>query len=287
LRLLFTMVPGAPRSDLRAVAREISDRIGEEVDYGVEAANQQEFADVYRGHPFIRIPEVLTELSTRRVLTMEFVDGLRYSKAVTAEQSLRDRWAEGIFRFAYGNLWKRGMINSDPHPGNYLFHPDGTVSFLDFGCVRRFSPHQVRSIVGGISPILDQDPERLLHWMTDTGYLDATDPLTRAELLELLEWWTDAYRHLLPPQPFTISSEYASAVMRNRFSSTGPHYRVACKQTAPSEHILAARMDAGSLGVLGGLCATGPWKAIFDEYAHGAEPARAYGELDAAFRKAH
>jgi predicted unusual protein kinase regulating ubiquinone biosynthesis (AarF/ABC1/UbiB family) len=73
------------------LGREIAARIGEEIDYHVEAANQQRFADAGGDHPFIRVPEIVPELSTRRVLTMEFVDGMGYAQAARAEQSLRDR----------------------------------------------------------------------------------------------------------------------------------------------------------------------------------------------------
>jgi predicted unusual protein kinase regulating ubiquinone biosynthesis (AarF/ABC1/UbiB family) len=91
LQLIVSAAPGLSRLDVRGMAQEISDRIGEEIDYRAEAAYQREFADAYRGHPFIRIPQVHPELSTRRVLTMEHVDGARYAEAKTAEQGLRDR----------------------------------------------------------------------------------------------------------------------------------------------------------------------------------------------------
>lgn len=128
LRLLLSVAPSMTQMDVRAMASEISDRIGEEIDYRVEAANQREFAEGYQGHPFVRVPEVYNELSTRRVLTMQYVDGLRYAKAVRAEQQLRDRWAEAIYRFVLDSLYRLGICNTDLHPGNFLFHPDGGVS---------------------------------------------------------------------------------------------------------------------------------------------------------------
>ncbi|MBV8995619.1 MAG: AarF/ABC1/UbiB kinase family protein, partial [Pseudonocardiales bacterium] len=104
LQLVGAIVPGSNRLDVRAVAQEVAARIGEEIDYRIEAAHQIDFANAYRDHPVIRIPEVVPELSTRRVLTMDLVDGMRWSQAVAADQQSRDRWGEVIYRFALGSL---------------------------------------------------------------------------------------------------------------------------------------------------------------------------------------
>src|SRR5882757_4468318 len=155
LQMLVTVAPGLARMDVRAMARELSERIGEEVDYRIEATNQQDFAELHRGHPFIRIPEVISEFSGRRVLTMELIDGMRYAAALSADQSLRDQWGEAIYRFVWGNTILRGLFNADPHPGNYLFHPDGTVTFLDFGCVKRFTTKHVYDLMPTTQCALD------------------------------------------------------------------------------------------------------------------------------------
>src|SRR4051794_10093038 len=97
-QLLFTfvkiaqgIVPGFGNFDVRAMADEISERFSEELDYASELAYQAEFADHYRGHPFVRVPEVIPELSTDRVLTMEMVHGRRWTETAGVEQALRDR----------------------------------------------------------------------------------------------------------------------------------------------------------------------------------------------------
>src|SRR5690606_38289998 len=77
--------------------------------------------------------------STRRVLTTELVDAMRFSEFVErGSKSAKDRAGEVIFRTCFRSLFVHGVYNGDPHPGNYLFHEDGSVTFLDFGCVRRF-----------------------------------------------------------------------------------------------------------------------------------------------------
>jgi predicted unusual protein kinase regulating ubiquinone biosynthesis (AarF/ABC1/UbiB family) len=139
-----------PNLDPRPLAEEIRARLVEELDYRQEAANQQTFADWYRGHPFIHVPDVLPSLSTGRVLTSELADGVRFAEMVTWSQSERDLAAESIYRFVFRSLYRLHLFNGDPHPGNYLFRPGGRVTFLDFGLVKRFSPAEVAYFEGFI-----------------------------------------------------------------------------------------------------------------------------------------
>src|SRR2546421_5378699 len=128
-QLLFTfikivkgLVPQYRNFDVRAIADEIAERFTEELDYRTELANQMAFADHYRGHPFFRVPAVFPELSADRVLTMEMIHGRRWNEIGGAEQALRDRWGEAVYRFFVGSMARFSMFNADPHPGNYLFH---------------------------------------------------------------------------------------------------------------------------------------------------------------------
>jgi predicted unusual protein kinase regulating ubiquinone biosynthesis (AarF/ABC1/UbiB family) len=283
-RLLVTLMPNLTKLDVRAMAREISERIGEEIDYQTEAANQRLFADVYRGHPFIHIPEVHDEWSTRRVLTMDFVDGQRYAKATMAEQDLRDRWSEVIFRFYLGSMYNFGLVHTDAHPGNYLFHPDGTVTFLDFGCVKQLSTDRVAGMSSWFQPTLDGDVEAVWRAAAKSGYVDPTDP---ADPVELLAWFRDAYRYIVGPQPFTITPRYVADAMRDRISATSPHRRVIGKMTMDSDVTMALRMDIAVIAALGGLRPNGQWRAICQEWVDAAPPTTTYGQLAATFAAAH
>jgi predicted unusual protein kinase regulating ubiquinone biosynthesis (AarF/ABC1/UbiB family) len=277
LQLLVSAVPSLTKMDVRGMAREISERIGEEIDYLTEAANQREFADAYHGHPFIRIPEVHDELSTGRVLTMQFVEGMRYAEAKLADQPLRDQWGEAIFRFVYGSLWKLGLNNADPHPGNYLFHPDGTVTFLDFGCVKRLARPLVEDLMEGFRSTLAKDAEALLRLMIRSGYFKADAGIDRGELLALT---TETYSYMTQPQPFTFTPEFIANTWRVALS--GPHKRLTRKMAQPVENTMLLRVGTGSMSVLGGLRATGYWKAVLEQN-WGEAPCTPYGELDAEF----
>src|SRR5436190_6603952 len=199
LKIVMGVVPQYRNFDVRPLADEIAERIGEELDYRAELANQAAFADHYRGHPFARVPEVFPELSTERVLTMEMDHGRRWTEIDDVDQALRDRWGEAIDRFFFGSIARFGMFNADPHPGNYLFHDDGTVTFLDFGCVKRLSPADQRGFWAMPAAIIDNDAERLLAVSIEHGFARAESPPPADKLLA---WHRPNFAALHQPQPF-------------------------------------------------------------------------------------
>ncbi|GAA2589459.1 AarF/ABC1/UbiB kinase family protein [Actinomadura fulvescens] len=274
------------RINVRMLAREATERISEELDYRAEAANQAEFADAYRGHPFIRIPEVVPEYSTSRVFTMDLADGVRWSRALEADQELKDRWSEVIYRFTLGSLRRMSLFNADPHPGNYLFNPDGTVTFLDFGCVKRFSRRQITGIADLVQATADGDGDRVFAAMADAGFIDAANPDLPAPE-EVLGYFRSSLKPIVAPQPYTYNREDAAEVVQSMFSPFGPQSAVVRRLSIGPDYLLLTRIDLGMTAVLGELGGTGPWNAICREWDRGEPPATPYGELDQAFWREH
>lgn len=132
---------------------------------------------------------------------------MRWSDALLAEQPLRDCWGEIIVRFAIGSLGRLGMFNADPHPGNSLFHTDGTVSFVDFGCVKCLEPDQVSAITEVTRAVLHHDPHRLWRTLVEVDAIDAVNgPSPEA----VFAWRAESLPSLMGPQPFTITPEIAA-----------------------------------------------------------------------------
>lgn len=279
-QLLRSVVPGLTRIDPREVATEVSDRIGEELDYRIEAGHQSHFAGAYHGHPFIKVPAVLPELSTSRVLTQEWGQGLRWADAVNADQDLRDRWGEAIFRFVFGSLRRLCAFNADPHPGNYLFSTDGSVTFLDFGCVKRFDRDQVNGMQTIIRGVVAQDARAVWHAFVETGLFNATNGPTPEEVLA---WYSGSLEMLLAPQPFSITPEFVAALIEREFSPTGPSGRLVRSLRSPRDYVFLSRIDLGLMSVLGELRVTGDWQSIQQELDEGAAPRTDMGRADAAF----
>lgn len=264
--LLFTfmkiakgIIPQYRNFDVRAIADEIAERFSEELDYGTELANQTEFAEHYRGHPFIRVPEVFPELSTGRVLTMQMVHGRRWGEIGDAEQALRDRWGEVIYRFFFGTIARFGMFNADPHPGNYLFHDDGTVTFLDFGCVKRLSPEVQRGLWEQAVAAVENDSERLVRAFIEQGFARAADPPPGDKALV---WMRQNFAPIHQPQPFTFSPGFAAELVGQMADMDKDVMR---RVTVPKDFVFSNRIFFGLYSILGELHASADWRAIFDE----------------------
>lgn len=280
LGLMFGLSPKKVSFDLRGAAREMSVRIAEELDYRLEAANQAEFVEIYRGHPFIHVPEVIGELCTGRVLTQELMQGKPWSEALVSERVLRDSWAEAIYRFVYGTNHRFCLFHADPHPGNYLFHDDGSVSFLDFGCVKRFEREQV-DLMNAIARESFRD-DVLGTWRASVegGFWRSSDPVTPEEVLA---YWREPCELWWAEQPFTVTPEYFARWIERRFSSVGPSANAFRHITASPEYTIMGRIEVGETSLIAELRATNHWDTIVAEYFEGAAPFTAMGKLDHAF----
>jgi len=138
--------PLGNRFGVKEQLAEVRARFLEELDYRHEAARQMQFREVFADDPEIRIPEIHDELCARRVLTSSFAPGVDFEQACAADVDQRRRWAETLWRFVFSSLLTKGLFNADPHPGNYLFEPDGVVTFIDFGCTRVLSRDSLRLV---------------------------------------------------------------------------------------------------------------------------------------------
>lgn len=245
------------------VVDELRARITEELDYRHEAANQRLFGRFFAGHPTIRVPAVVDELSTGRVLTTELAEGVRLEEVATWPQDQRDLAAETIYRFAFGSLYRLRAFNGDPHPGNYLFEPDGRVTFLDFGLVKRFTVDELRVYGDMISAmVLDHDPARFRRIIEDVGLLrpgvDVPDEL-------VADYFRHFYSYVLTEEPQEIDAEYSAATVRQIFDPTGPHAAIKQAANVPPSFVVIQRINLGLIAVFGALRARNPWRHLAEE----------------------
>jgi len=259
---------------------EIRERITEELDYAHEAANQQRFAAFYRGHPFIHIPAVLPSLSTGRVLTSELVVGTPWREVLGWEQHQRDLAGEALFRFVFRSLYTMRAFNGDPHPGNYLFHGDGKITFLDFGLVRYFSVEELATFASMVrTAAVEHDAAAFRRIVEEAGLLRRGAPVPTAEAGE---YFSQFYEPVARDRAMTWTPEYASAIVRHTFDRTSP---IAQYATVPRAFVFIQRINLGLYALLGDLRATGNYRRMAEElwpFAHGA-PSTPLGEAEAAW----
>lgn len=156
---------------LHAIFEQIRERLLEECDYALEARQQTRFRAVLAGHPTLVIPQVHHAHSSARVLTTAFVEGAHIDRylASSPTQEARDRVGEALFDFYFAPLFKHGLYNCDPHPGNYVFLPDGRIAVVDFGCTREFEPGFVGRLAALTQAVMDADPARMHRALVDLG----------------------------------------------------------------------------------------------------------------------
>ncbi len=268
--------------DAKGLVNELRERMGDELDYRKEAANLHEFAAHFADHPFISIPSVIDEVSGLRVLTTEWVDGLSWAEFVAqADVAAKHRAAEVIWRFAQHSVHFLGAFNGDPHPGNYRFQADGSVTFLDFGLVKRWAPGEWATL----SPTLDavvvhRDPEMLMFEMERSGFLVANHGL-RAQ--QVFDYASTPYRPYIEDH-FTFTRDWMKATLNTMIDLKGPHEPVIAKLNMPGSFVILDRLVWGVSALLGKLEVSGPWRAMLLEYQAGAEPVTELGEAERAWR---
>jgi predicted unusual protein kinase regulating ubiquinone biosynthesis (AarF/ABC1/UbiB family) len=270
----------APALDTKAVAAELRERLGDELDYEHEAESQRGFARRFDGHPFIAIPKVFSELSGERVLVTEWVDGQEFDEVKQLDDKTRDRFAEIVFRFFFGSLYREGDFSGDPHPGNYKLLPDGRVAFFDFGMTKRIARERLEHEKAAIRATLDNDAAGVREELAALGFFEPDDPAINSD--QLLEYMRALHRWHAEDRRFTITRDYVAGLV-SRAAPGSSEWELEKHLSLPPNSITARRLETLTLGVLGQLQATANWHRIMAELLDRAPPADELGEQEAAF----
>ena len=266
------------------MVEEIKDRLTEELDYRREAANQQRFADFYRGHPTISIPDVVPEFSSSRVLTTELISGHTWSEVLDWDQDERDAIAETMFRFVFRSLYRLRSFNGDPHPGNYIFHRDGKVTFLDFGLVKDFTVDEMATFETMVRlAAVEHDVPGFRTILEGAGMLQPDAPV---DTTDVGTYFSRFYEPISQHRNITWTPEYASGIVRHTFDRSSPISQYA---SVPRAFVFIQRINLGLYALLGDLNATGNYRAIAEELwpFMQSPPSTPLGEAEAKWLKAH
>lgn len=264
--------------DVRGLVDELRDRMSEELDYTIEAHNQAAFAARYEGHPFVRVPRIVPELSTSHVLTSEWADGRRWDELLadsTADE--RQRAAEVMARFALACIFRHGVFNGDPHPGNYRFNPDGSVTFLDFGLVKRWSPGEFDPLGPVLDCVLAADAPATVEAAIEAGFLVAEHGLDAQTVYDFMRGPYEPFA----ADHFTYSAAWVAGALQSVLDVQGAHADVLARFDMPRSYVILDRVVWGLSALLGRLEASNTWGAILAEYRNGADPATKLGRLEA------
>ena len=163
---------------------EIAERLREELDYEREAAHMRLYGEILRDEARVAVPVPIAELSTRRLLTMTWLDGAPILDIAEASLDERNEIALRMFRIWYVPFYYYGVIHGDPHLGNYTVAPDRTVNLLDFGCIRIFEASFVRGVIDLYHALQRGDRDLAVHAYESWGFRN----LSR-EIIDVLNRW--------------------------------------------------------------------------------------------------
>lgn len=277
LRLMKSVAPGL---DPKAIGDEIRLRIDEELDYELEASNQRALARIYRDHPFILVPEVITSLSHERVIVSEFVDGRGFEELKQLPQEERNRLGEIIFRFYFGCMYRHHQFSGDPHPGNSLLLRDGRMAFLDFGLFKRLPAAAAERELAMVRCSIEGRAHDLAAGLRESGFVLESARYSDEQLLEQfrdLTWWytTD--------EEITLEPEIATQVMIDMSDPRSRHFAQMRHEALPPDHLFGRRLEVLTLAVLGQLRARANWYRIAREWIYDDPPVTDLGRQEAEF----
>lgn len=261
------MVLGIYRSfnksiDTQEIVKEIGERLYEELDYINEAQNQLYFQKIYSEHlDYVKVPKIYRELSTNRLLTMEWLEGKSILEYTTVEADLRNDLGKKLFMTWYLPLYKYGILHGDPHPGNYLILNDNSIGLLDFGCTRRFDNNFLKAVIDLYISLRDNLPELAVDAYERWGFNNINK-----ELINVLNQWAKLlYEPLLEDKVRPLQGvdggkkgwETARAVHKQLHDLGGIK--------PPKEFVFMDRAAVGIGSVIMHLGAEQNWHKIFEE----------------------
>jgi len=262
--LLFTIMGMLfPGLDPGPIVAELRERLVEELDYRIEATHQQTFAEHYRNHPFIHVPDVVADLSTSRVLTTELVEGSPFSEVLDWPDEERQLAAECLYRFAFGGIYQVHAFNGDPHPGNYIFHPGGRITFLDFGLCKRFTPQEVSDFEELIrAMVLERDVAAYRRGIERLGILPSDYEVSDDDVVE---YFGHFYEFVMDSKEMEITPEWSSDSLRRFFDLSGPYAEIMKSANLPPSMVIVQRINMGLFALFGDLRARANWREIAEE----------------------
>ncbi|MCX8254132.1 ABC transporter ATP-binding protein [Beijerinckiaceae bacterium RH AL1] len=196
--------------DTREIKLELGDRLREELDYAREAKHAALYGDILRDSARVRVPAVHSDLSTRRLLTLGWLDGEKLLDFKSADEATRNRLAEAMFEAWWYPMARYGVIHGDPHPGNYSVWRDGEgtpagINLLDYGCIRIFPAAFAAGVVELYRGFLSHDEARIVHAYELWGFKNL-----RKDLIETLNIWARfIYAPLLEDRVRTVADGIA------------------------------------------------------------------------------
>jgi predicted unusual protein kinase regulating ubiquinone biosynthesis (AarF/ABC1/UbiB family) len=274
-----------PAIDTSEMLKEISARLREELDYDLEARHMRLYGIIFQRDALIRVPEVLSELTTRRLLTMTWLGGRRLLDYTSRPLEERNRIARAMFRAWWYPFSHYGVIHGDPHLGNYSVFEDGEgraagINLLDYGCMRTFAPKFIQGVIDLYQGLLKKDRALIVHAYETWGFTGLSN-----ELIDILNIWANfIYGPMLEDRVRTIAEKVSpGSYGRKEAFAVSRGLREKGPVKVPREFVFMDRAAIGLGGVFLHLNAELNYHRLFNDTIAGAALADVAGRQRAAF----
>ena len=266
LRLAFSIYERYDKAiSTDQIHAELSARLREELDYAREAAHMALYGRMLKGESGVHIPETVPDLSTRRLLTMNWLEGEPLLSFQGAALEDRNRIAQNMFRAWYVPFYEYGVIHGDPHLGNYSVRPDHSVNLLDFGCIRVFPPSFVSGVIDLYNGLRNEDRDLAVHAYETWGFTGLDQ-----EMIDALNIWAEfVYAPLMDDKVQKIQQSDSGMYGAQVANKVHVELRRLGGVTPPREFVLMDRAAIGLGSVFMHLKAEVNWHNLFHELIGG------------------
>ncbi|WP_010300800.1 ABC1 kinase family protein [Candidatus Odyssella thessalonicensis] len=241
-----------------AIREEIEERLKEELDYLNEAQNLKIFARIFAHNSHIHLPQVYDDLTTRRLLTMQWLDGQNALDYCQADQELRNSIGGKLYHAWYYPFYHYGLIHGDPHPGNYKVTSEAHINILDLGCIRSFSGSFVLGVIELYRALQTNDQARAVHAYECWGFKNLNK-----QLIEIIsEWAKLLYEPLLDDRVRLIQNDLKGQIGWETASKVHEQLSQAGGIRPPREFVFMDRAAVGIGSVMMRLQAQQNWHQL-------------------------
>jgi predicted unusual protein kinase regulating ubiquinone biosynthesis (AarF/ABC1/UbiB family) len=283
LKVIFGIYAAYDRAiDTGHIHEEIAERLREELDYERESRHMRLYSRMLADEPGVHVPKVVPELTTRRLLTMDWLEGKPLLQSVAAAPEVRNRIAYNMFRAWYVPFYDYGVIHGDPHLGNYAVRPDQSVNLLDYGSVRVFEPKFVQGVIDLYHALVDDDRALAVHAYETWGFSNLSN-----EAVDVLNVWAAfVYAPLMENRSRLIQETNSSVYGREVAEKVHADLRRVGGVKPPREFVLMDRAAIGLGSVFLHLRAEINWHRLFHELVGKFDVAAMAGRQSQALKEA-
>lgn len=253
-----------PRARIHEILEELTSLLLSETDFEKEARTQSILHDAYRDSPDCIVPSVFPE-SRGDVLIMQYCEGENFAKfCQNSTQEERNEAGRKIAGFVLRSLFRLGIFNGDPHPGNFLFRKDRKVSFLDFGFSRKFDSNELKLWTAILQTTINEDRDGFLRVINQLGIIG---DLSKFDTDEHWRLNCHVFKPFITTESFQFSDQFVADVIAKHFSGKNGRYI-----SPPPSSLVLYRIVFGLYGLLAELKAEGCWRELCLEMIESPDP---------------